>query len=94
MRKIQVDDHAKPYMSQLNGLRAFAVGAVRLHHFSGRTRRVKSIWRPWVCGFFVLSRFLITLMSDRCILEFSGEILEDTLGSNLSLEPIWGLERL
>jgi hypothetical protein len=39
-------------------------------------------------AYFVLSRFLITLMSDRRILEFNGEILEDTLGSNLSLETI------
>jgi len=37
MRKIQVDDHDKPYMPQLDGLRAFAVGAVRRHHFSGKT---------------------------------------------------------
>jgi peptidoglycan/LPS O-acetylase OafA/YrhL len=75
MNEIKTRNDRAHYMPQLDGLRAFAVGAVLIHHFFQPARvggvdfALLGVWL-----FFVLSGFLITgiLLRSRDQVEYSG----------------------
>ena len=75
MTKIKTQNDRADYMPQLDGLRAFAVGAVLIHHFfqpariGGVDLALLGVWL-----FFVLSGFLITgiLLRSRDQVDYSG----------------------
>jgi peptidoglycan/LPS O-acetylase OafA/YrhL len=75
MNDIKTQNDRAHYMPQLDGLRAFAVGAVLIHHFfqPGRIGGVDlALLGVWL--FFVLSGFLITgiLLRSRDQVDYSG----------------------
>ena len=75
MKEMKTRNDRAHYMPQLDGLRAFAVGAVLIHHFFQPARvggvdfALLGVWL-----FFVLSGFLITgiLLRSRDQVEYSG----------------------
>lgn len=75
MEETRTRNHTAHYMPQLDGLRAFAVGAVLIHHFfqpariGGVDLALLGVWL-----FFVLSGFLITgiLLRSRDQVDYSG----------------------
>jgi peptidoglycan/LPS O-acetylase OafA/YrhL len=75
MNEIKTRNDRAHYMPQLDGLRAFAVGAVLIHHFFQPARvggvdfALLGVWL-----FFVLGGFLITgiLLRSRDQVEYSG----------------------
>src|SRR5258705_2830261 len=75
MTKIKTQYDRPHYMPQLDGLRAFAVGAVLIHHFfqpariGGVDLALLGVWL-----FFVLSGFLITgiLLRSRDQVDYGG----------------------
>jgi len=75
MEKLEATKQHSPYMLQLDSLRAFAVGAVLVHHFfhppriGGVDFALLGVWL-----FFVLSGFLITgiLLRSRDQVDYSG----------------------
>src|SRR5882724_12527922 len=75
MEETRTRNHTAHYMPQLDGLRAFAVGAVLIHHFfqparvGGMDFALLGVWL-----FFVLSGFLITgiLLRSRDQVDYSG----------------------
>ena len=75
MEETQARNNTAHYMPQLDGLRAFAVGAVLIHHFFQPARvggvdfALLGVWL-----FFVLSGFLITgiLLRSRDQVDYSG----------------------
>src|SRR6478672_12173326 len=75
MDETRTRNSSSHYMRQLDGLRAFAVGAVLIHHFfqpprvGGVDIALLGVWL-----FFVLSGFLITgiLLRSRDQVEYSG----------------------
>ena len=75
MEETRAQNNTAHYMPQLDGLRAFAVGAVLIHHFFQPSRvggvdfALLGVWL-----FFVLSGFLITgiLLRSRDQIDYSG----------------------
>src|SRR6516164_9017523 len=75
MEETRARNNTAHYMPQLDGLRAFAVGAVLIHHFfqpprvGGVDFALLGVWL-----FFVLSGFLITgiLLRSRDQIDYSG----------------------
>src|SRR5215475_11338787 len=75
MEESRARNNTTHYMPQLDGLRAFAVGAVLIHHFFQPARiggvdfALLGVWL-----FFVLSGFLITgiLLRSRDQIDFNG----------------------
>jgi peptidoglycan/LPS O-acetylase OafA/YrhL len=75
MTEIKTQNYRADYMPQLDGLRAFAVGAVLIHHFfqpariGGVDLALLGVWL-----FFVLSGFLITgiLLRSRDQVDYGG----------------------